>query len=124
MRRGEAKLAQLAAGSSQSAEQHHQDGTGAGPLNIGLDTPTADPETKDEGRQRWDNYLRQRFITGDDDDFDYDPVDADDSLDVLERREEEDAWFDDEEPKWSIDDEDSNHRAQQKPEGETGIQDF
>lgn len=88
------------------------------------------PETKEEGRQRWINFLRDRFIHGRDEDFDYAIVDQDDGLDVLERRDEEDDWFDGEEPEWA-DDADTNGRPEKETSrerrerrGETGIQDF
>lgn len=124
LRRGEARLAQLAAQSSQDAESSHHPGAGQDSIALGLDTPTAEPETKDEGRQRWEDYLRERFIHGEDDDFDYSPVDTDDALDVMERREEEEAWFNDEEPQWSTDVDSSGDSGGKKLEGETGIQDF
>ncbi|TPX07633.1 uncharacterized protein E0L32_010732 [Thyridium curvatum] len=60
------------------------------------DDPPAD---RAEGQRRWDDFLRERFVHGGDDDFDYAGlVDADDRYDELERRDAEDAWFDDEEP--------------------------
>lgn len=95
------------------------------------------PESKDEGRARWDNFLRRRFVLGRDEDFDYRLVDENDDLDALERRELEDAWFDDEDPDWAVDSPFvADHHLQEggggrvdggggkRLVGETGIQDF
>lgn len=87
------------------------------------------PETKEEGRERWDDFLKRRFVLGRDEDFDYRAVDENDDLDVMERREQEDAWFDDEDPDWASDSAEDQggaekRRREKKLEGETGIQDF
>ncbi|KAI1806866.1 coiled-coil domain-containing protein-domain-containing protein [Daldinia bambusicola] len=101
------------------------------------------PETREEGRERWDEFLRRRFVLGRDEDFDYAAVDENDELDVLERRELEDAWFDDEDPGWASDGVEGRGGAEggmggqggsgggdggriggKRLEGETGIQDF
>ncbi|KAI1080521.1 coiled-coil domain-containing protein-domain-containing protein [Whalleya microplaca] len=83
------------------------------------------PESKDEGRERWEGFLRRRFVLGRDEDFEYAPVDENDDLDVIERREQEDAWFDDEEPAWDGSKAtDSGRPAEGTLEGETGVQDF
>ncbi|KAI8966476.1 coiled-coil domain-containing protein-domain-containing protein [Daldinia sp. FL1419] len=99
-------------------------GSGAGTRSKGLPRK---PETKEEGRERWDAFLRRRFVLGRDEDFDYSAVDENDELDVLERREQEDAWFDDEDPGWASDsagDQGGGGEREKKLEGETGIQDF
>ncbi|KAI0195534.1 coiled-coil domain-containing protein-domain-containing protein [Xylaria flabelliformis] len=91
------------------------------------------PKTAEEGRARWDEFLRLRFVAGGDEDFSYRTVDEDDEYDALERREQEDAWFDNEEPGWvESDDEDETgpgekgkKTAVERPlSGETGVQDF
>ncbi|KAH9905291.1 coiled-coil domain-containing protein-domain-containing protein [Xylariomycetidae sp. FL2044] len=94
----------------------------------------AEPQTREEGRRRWQDFLRRRFVIGRDEDFEYAPVDRDDDLDVLERREEEDKWFEDEDPGWRsdlADEEDGDGEGEEEKgerrrrlEGETGIQDF
>ena len=82
----------------------------------GTDTPA---QTREEGKAQWHSFLRERFVRGGDEDFDYAGlVDNDDELDTLERREEEEAWFDEEEPDWASD------GAERILEGETGVQDF
>ncbi|KAI4591540.1 hypothetical protein KJ359_013206 [Pestalotiopsis sp. 9143b] len=122
--RGEAKLSQLAAESLVDGEQNEASRTASESISLGLSTPTAEPETKEEGRQRWNSFLKERFTLGQDEDFDYDTVDADDSLDVLERRDEEEAWFNDEAPGWASDNDDTSITGSKQPQGETGIQDF
>jgi len=92
----------------------------------------APPETPDEGRERWRDFLRRRFVLGRDEDFNYRAIDENDDLDALERRDADEAWFDDEEPGWASDQPgadgpDDTAMAGTKtkaPEGETGIQDF
>ncbi|KAI1299737.1 coiled-coil domain-containing protein-domain-containing protein [Xylaria venustula] len=92
------------------------------------------PQTAEDGRMRWEEFLRLRFLNGGDEDFDYRTVDEDDEYDTLERREQEDAWFDNEEPGWAeeseYDDEAEPNRERKKSvverplTGETGVQDF
>lgn len=73
--------------------------------NFTIDTDLADsgPTTKEEGRAAWEDFLRERFVRGGDDDFDYGPVDGDERLDELESRDREEEWFDGEEPEWASD---------------------
>ncbi|RDA94989.1 hypothetical protein CP533_0141 [Ophiocordyceps camponoti-saundersi (nom. inval.)] len=73
---------------------------------------------KDHGRQLWRQFLRRRFLNGDDADFNYPSVDLDEGLDVEAFKAAEEAWFDDEEPAWADD------TAGEEQKGETGIQDF
>ncbi|KAK8073925.1 coiled-coil domain-containing protein [Apiospora phragmitis] len=84
------------------------------------------PESQEEGQQRWDDFIRNRFILGHDDDFDYGPVDGNDAFDELERQDEEEAWFGDEEPSWISEEEDEAIASNEKSrlQGETGLQDF
>ncbi|KAI1258993.1 coiled-coil domain-containing protein-domain-containing protein [Xylariaceae sp. FL1019] len=94
-----------------------------------LDKPP--PQDAEEGRSRWNEYLRRRFVAGRDDDFNYRTVDEDDEYDTLERREQEDAWIENEEPSWIEEDEDQQaadghaEKVVERPlVGETGVQDF
>jgi len=59
-----------------------------------------------------------RFLNGEDEDFDYEEVDKNGEWDLIERKEEEDRWFDEEEPEWDGKD------AEEVKSGETGIQDY
>ncbi|EAQ90027.1 hypothetical protein CHGG_06646 [Chaetomium globosum CBS 148.51] len=74
------------------------------------------PKTRAEGRAQWEEFLRDRFVRGEDADFDYAPVDADDEYDVLEREEREEAWFEDEDPGWA----DSGESAGESGTGRSG----
>jgi len=78
--------------------------------------PDEIPADKEEGMKRWKHEMTMRFLRGEDSDFNYKEVDEHDDWDVIESREAEDRWFDDEEPRWVDDD----HVHQ----GDTGIQDF
>ncbi|KAI2622082.1 hypothetical protein GGS21DRAFT_373550 [Xylaria nigripes] len=92
------------------------------------------PQTAEEGRMRWDEFLQHRFVDGRDEDFNYRTVDEDDEYDTIERREQEDAWFENEEPGWFGESDDDNETDQQGAggkvvvertlTGETGVQDF
>lgn len=97
---------------------------------IELATP---PSNKDEATERWQEFLRARFVRGGDEDFDYEKVDENEDYDTLARKDEEEAWFDDEDPDWAStgDDEDSKEtggRNKTRPErvlqGQTGVQDY
>ena len=146
LRRGEAKLAKLnesspnkgqeTTGGQPSSSQPHST-TAATPataaLPVGLEEvllqdeaqANSKPESQEEGRERWDEFIRNRFILGHDEEFDYGPVDGNDAFDELERRDEEEAWFGDEEPSW-ISEEDDATASKDKSglQGETGLQDF
>ncbi|KAF5139095.1 hypothetical protein E5D57_002884 [Metarhizium anisopliae] len=81
-----------------------------------IDNPwDGEASTKEQGSELWREFLRERFIRGGDEDFDYAKVDGNEELDVVLRRDEEDRWFDDEEPSWVGD---------RGAAGETGVQDF
>ena len=53
------------------------------------------PRTKEEGKAKWKQTMEFRFLQGKDTDFAYLKVDQDDSLDVLERQEKEEKYFED-----------------------------
>lgn len=111
------------------------------------------PQSKEEGRRRWRREMTERFLRGDDDDFDYHTVDESETWDDRrqEERDEEEKWFTEEEPRWILDDDDDEkgkdgdddddnddnnnnnnnngdeakgERVRRAAEGETGIQDF
>jgi len=101
------------------------------------------PWSKEDGKSRWVTFLRDRFVHGGDDEFDYALVDKNEDLDVLERKDREDQWFDDEDPRWASTSDDgdgggvvggdgaigdekghfSTH-VERPLNGETGVQDF
>jgi hypothetical protein len=79
--------------------------------------PDEVPENKEEGRAWWVDEMTQRFLRGDDKNFDYKTVDDNDKYDdPEEERDLEEAYFDSMEPYW-----DGEERELQ---GETGIQDY
>lgn len=77
---------------------------------------------KEQGLELWRAFLQERFIHGQDDDFDYSRVDKDDDLDTMIRKDAEDAWFDDEEPSWL--EEEDRAKTSESRQGETGVQDY
>jgi hypothetical protein len=79
--------------------------------------PDEVPRSKEEGYERWKFEMTLKFLKGEDHDFDYKEVDESEEWDILEMMEEEEKWFDDEEPEWIGDE-------VEKMDGETGIQDF
>jgi hypothetical protein len=124
--RGEAKLQTLSkqaaskAASGITVQPSHQE---RGPSDWAGLEEAASPKDQEEGRELWYDFLRERFIKGDDGDFDYGPVDANDELDTMERQDAEEAWFEDEDPGWADHDDDSSP-CERTLHGETGIQDF
>lgn len=79
------------------------------------------PANKEEGEQRWRWEMEMRFLKGADYDFDYETVDNNDEYD--DWNEEQERYFDEEEPEWIFDKEEGNIQKE-KLTGETGIQDF
>lgn len=147
--RGEARLEKATASAvsdsrstATSSNARAPDDT-RGPIDLGVaDLVDDKPATKEQGRATWDEFLRERFVRGGDEDFDYDQVDKNEDLDSLEHMDREEAYFDEEEPEWA-DDSDvdkistgsaagdgQNPKERQKPKrerilvGQTGIQDF
>lgn len=80
------------------------------------ENPDEIPKDKEEGINRWKEEMTIRFLAGKDTDFSYKEVDENDDLDVIERREAQDSWFEEEEPQWV--------GSEGGEQGETGIQDF
>jgi len=80
------------------------------------------PTTKEEGEKRWRWEMEMRFLKGADYNFDYKTVDENDEYD--DWNEEQERYFDEEEPEWIIEDDEDGGDIKQKLQGETGIQDF
>lgn len=80
------------------------------------------PKTKAEGIQRWRKEMELMFLMGDDPNFDYKGVDESEEYDdrEVQEREEEERWFEKEEPSWV---EDSDRRGEDLI-GQTGVQDY
>ncbi|EAW12776.1 uncharacterized protein ACLA_012040 [Aspergillus clavatus NRRL 1] len=79
------------------------------------------PVSKEEGDKLWRWEMTMRFLRGEDRDFDYTVVDENDEYDDL--TEEQDRYFDEEEPEWIVEGTD-NGDIQSRLHGETGVQDF
>ncbi|KAK4896221.1 hypothetical protein LTR27_005742 [Elasticomyces elasticus] len=73
--------------------------------------------SREEGRLRWDDAMRQRFLRGEDDGFEYATVDENDMYD--DRSEEDQRQLEDYLAK-----QDEEFVGEGKPSGETGVQDF
>lgn len=80
--------------------------------------PDEVPRSKEEGFERWKFEMTLKFLSGEDPDFDYKTVDESGEWDEIEGKEEEERWFDDEEPEWV------EEEGVETVGGETGIQDF
>ena len=76
--------------------------------------PDEIPKNKEDGFERWKFEMTMRFLNGEDPDFSYAEVDENDEWDVIEREEEAERYFEDEEPSW----------AEETINGETGVQDY
>ncbi|KAK2796505.1 hypothetical protein FQN50_009518 [Emmonsiellopsis sp. PD_5] len=79
------------------------------------------PETKEEGAERWRFEMEMRFLRGADHEFDYTAVDHNEEYD--DWNEEQERYFDDEEPEFMVEKDEEGHRKQEL-QGETGVQDF
>ncbi|KAF2733822.1 hypothetical protein EJ04DRAFT_266475 [Polyplosphaeria fusca] len=79
------------------------------------------PKNKDEGRAWWVDEMTQRFLRGDDKDFEYNQVDSNEKYDdPEEERDRVDAYFDSMESDFDTDGE----GKEKVLTGETGIQDY
>ncbi|KAF4815146.1 hypothetical protein CGCTS75_v013176 [Colletotrichum tropicale] len=121
--RGEARLADLNKSSAIGGDAEKIDCA----KSFTTESDLSKTQNKQDGLDRWTEFLTERFVHGHDDDFDYTQVDDNDEYDDMERRDAEDAWFDAEDPSWASDAEDDqngrvSHGTQKR--GETGIQDF
>lgn len=125
--RSEAKIAALKASMTRENGVDGEDstishqGNGSSLADGGTDYDNGvEPVTKEEGRELWNEYLTERFVRGEDSDFDYSKVDEDENLDAMERQDMQDAWFDDEDAAWASD----GGNDAKALRGETGVQDF
>jgi len=113
--RSEAKVAALAHPNPNSPLTYKRDVTGS---ITAVDQDEEDrPKTKEEGLGKWRECMEQRFLRGEDHEFDYDTVDQSNQYDDLaeESRRKEDLYFDDEQ---------AEYLGEGDRQGETGVQDF
>ena len=84
------------------------------------------PQCKEEGAQRWRKELELMFLRGDDPEFSYAAVDENKDYDSrsIEEQEEEDKYFDEEEPAWIASQTKADNEKKSQLMGETGVQDF
>ncbi len=82
------------------------------------------PPNKEEGLQRWHKEMELMFLRGEDPDFEYVAVDEDEAYDNkgIEELEEQEKYFDEEEPTWLGPDQDLE--TTDGPTGQTGVQDY
>ncbi|OJJ48324.1 hypothetical protein ASPZODRAFT_130306 [Penicilliopsis zonata CBS 506.65] len=80
------------------------------------------PLDKEEGEKLWRQNMELRFLRGEDRDFDYTTVDENEEYD--DWNEEQERYFDDEEPEWVIENTEGDDNVQSHLQGETGVQDF
>ena len=83
------------------------------------------PKNQEEGIQRWRKEMELMFLGGDDPDFDYKRVDESEDYDDrgVQEREEEERWFEREEPCWIVDSDQDAIKAEGLT-GQTGFQDY
>ncbi|EPE04080.1 coiled-coil domain-containing protein [Ophiostoma piceae UAMH 11346] len=90
--------------------------------DVDMDDTEDDEGTPAEvARRRWYVYVREWFVRGaaEEDGFDYTTVDEDSEYDTLARADEQDAWFDEEEPGWA-----ESEAGGRELTGQTGVQDY
>ena len=101
--------------------RYSKDATGA---IIGEDRDEV-PMSKEEGLKRWRKEMELMYLKGADPEFDYKQVDGSEEYDdrTVQEREEEEKWFEQEEPSWF---QESGERAGRIGclTGQTGVQDF
>ncbi|KKA28517.1 hypothetical protein TD95_002891 [Thielaviopsis punctulata] len=136
--RSEAKLADLSASMATSRLSVSASSDTGGFVSLWALDQRADeePAAREEACEMWREYLRDRFISGGDEEFDYEAVDGDEGLDQQAARDAEEKWFDDDEPRFveseseseseseGTEEEKRARRRQRAMRGETGIQDF
>lgn len=121
MWRSEAKISELAKPDRASSMRYRTDDSGS----IVAEGKDEVPKNKVEGIQRWRKEMELMFLRGDDPDFDYKGVDESEEYDDrgVQEREEEERWFEKEEPSW-VDKSDHGAGRTANLTGQTGIQDY
>ncbi|KFA47512.1 hypothetical protein S40293_02168 [Stachybotrys chartarum IBT 40293] len=111
--RGESKMFKLSSTTTGRDTVTNTQNSLDAKLDESWDQPAAD---RAQGQQLWRVFLSERFILGDDEDFDYTTVDGNEEYDMMERQDEEEKWYDEEEPGWEA--------GASSRYSETGVQDF
>ncbi|KAF6225554.1 hypothetical protein HO133_009554 [Letharia lupina] len=119
--RSEAKVGALANADHAAVMRYRRDASG----NILAEEKDDVPKNKEEGIQRWRKEMELMFLRGADPDFDYKEVDESEDYDDrgVQEREEEERWFEKEEPSWVEESDEDSGRAEGLT-GQTGVQDY
>ena len=120
--RSEAKIDALANPDHAALMRYRRDASG----EIVAEEKDEVPRNKEEGMQRWRKEMEMVFLRGDDPEFDYTTVDTSEIYDQkgVEEQEEEERYFDEEEPMWVETDRKRDDSEGPHLTGQTGIQDF
>lgn len=113
--RSEAKVDALAHPDPNSPLVYHRDAEGA---IIAVEQDEEDrPKNKHDGQEKWREAMEQRFLRGEDKDFDYRTVDENEELNdwAEETRRREEKYYDEQEEEYV---------GEGEKTGETGVQDF
>ena len=87
---------------------------------------------REEGYVSWKASVERRFVSGEDEEFDYGPVDQGEEFDdlVVEEREAQERWFEEEDVRFMGPEGESGRNrspgegGRRELQGETGVQDF
>lgn len=115
MARSEAKVAALAKPDPNSPLVYRRDASGT--ITAVEQDEEDRPQNKQEGLDKWKVVMEQRFLRGEDQEFEYDEVDGNDEYNDWE--EETRKWQDE-----HFDGEEAEFIGEGGNSGETGIQDF
>ncbi|CAD6570173.1 MAG: hypothetical protein ASARMPRED_003529 [Alectoria sarmentosa] len=117
--RSEAKIGALAKPNHAALIRYGRDTSGV------IVAEDEDPKNKEEGIQRWRKEMELMFLRGDDADFEYKGVDESEQYDDrgVQEREEEERWFEKENPSW-VEERDQDAGRAEGLKGQTGVQDY
>ncbi|KAK4690144.1 hypothetical protein P7C71_g6580, partial [Lecanoromycetidae sp. Uapishka_2] len=120
--RSEAKIDALAHPDHAASMRYRRDDCG----EIVAEEKDDVPINKEDGVRRWRREMEMRFLRGDDVDFDYKMVDDGEQYDdrAIEEREEEERYFENEEPAWATAEGLNGSLDPEALTGQTGVQDY
>ena len=111
--RGEAKLESLRQEHESEVDEGNESRPRKPDWSVASEEELPESERKTRDLEQWNNLVTERFVAGEDDNFDYTIVDQDPSFDGDWKEQKiVDEWFDDEEEHF------------ESRDGETGVQDF
>lgn len=122
--RSEAKIDALANPDDAALMRYRRDDSG----EIVAEEKDEVPRNKEEGMQKWLQEMELMFLRGNDPEFDYAAVDKTELYDDwgVQEREEEEKWFEEEEPRWAgmSEEDEVMDDAEEALKGQTGVQDY